>query len=193
RARVDLLLTPVERDHVTAEPQHTGEQDPGPRPARRETLAADEQHQQQHQRPGQQPPQGQRSRVVVLARAADRHEGGRPQQHSDRGGGERLVALSQNGHQASLPFPRVPAPPILSRGTDTFAASGRLVAEDPYSLLSACSKSATRSSAPSIPQDNRTRSSGMPTRARWSAPTLACEVTAGLVIVVSTPPRLGAT
>src|SRR5690606_20900147 len=60
-------------------------------------------------------------------------------------------------------------------------------------LLSACSKSATRSSAASIPQDSRTRSSGSPILARWSAPTLACEVTAGLVIVVSTPPKLGAT
>ncbi len=62
-----------------------------------------------------------------------------------------------------------------------------------HTASSARLKSRTRSSMPSMPQLTRRRSSVMPMRTRSAGGTPACEVVAGRVMRLSTPPRLGAT
>src|SRR5262249_35835053 len=57
---------------------------------------------------------------------------------------------------------------------------------------SACSRSAIRSSASSMPTERRTSVSPMPSCARTSAGTEPCVIRAGCSIRLSTPPRLSA-
>ena len=59
-------------------------------------------------------------------------------------------------------------------------------------LPNACARSSTSSSVASMPTDMRISRSLMPSRRRSSADRPACEVIAGRVSSVSTPPRLGA-
>ena len=61
-----------------------------------------------------------------------------------------------------------------------------------YNPISAWSRSSIRSSVASIPTDSRIRPSEIPRRWRSSRSMPECEVVAGRVINVSTPPKLDA-
>ena len=82
---------------------------------------------------------------------------------------------------------------VASSADWLIVAHARSLRSQDWVLARAWSKSAIRSCAPSMPQLTRIRSSVMPSRSRSSGLIPACEVVAGRVISVSTPPRLGAT